>query len=117
MNILVVDDNVDFCDSLKDVIELNGHNVTCANGGRDALSQLVKDKFDLILLDLVMPGMDGVTTIGEIRKIPVFVPIIIVSAYSDEKLLDEAFKAGATDKISKPVDPAFLLLQIENRLG
>lgn len=117
MKILVVDDNIDFCDSLKDVIELNGHSASCANSGRDALTQMAKDKFDLVLMDLVMPGMDGVTTIREIRKIPTAVPIIIVSAYSDEKLLDEAFKAGATDKINKPVDPSFLLLQIENRTG
>lgn len=82
--------------------------------GRSALDQLCREKVDLILMDLVMPGMDGVTTIKAIREIPTMVPIIIVSAYSEEQLVKEALQAGAKGKLGKPVDYGALLAELDS---
>ncbi|MBI4296056.1 MAG: response regulator [Chloroflexi bacterium] len=107
--ILVVDDNVEFCENLKELLELEGHDVLTAYSGRQAVELAHKGHFDLVVLDLVMPGIDGVTTIKAIRKTGSSVPITMVTAFGEEEQLSEALKAGVGGFVRKPFDfDAFL---------
>jgi CheY-like chemotaxis protein len=112
--VLIVDDNREFCESLKDIIEMEGHTVLTAYGGQSALKRLKKEPVDLVLMDLVMPGMDGVATIKAIREIPLTVPIVIVSAYSEETLVNEALRCGAKGKLGKPIHHEALLAELNS---
>lgn len=109
LRILVVDDNQDFCDSVRDILETEGHEVLTAYGGQSAVELSQKERLDLILMDLVMPGIDGVTAIRSIRKISPSIPIMVVTAFGEEVVVEEALSAGANAKLGKPLDFASLL--------
>ncbi len=104
LNILVVDDNRDFCDSLKDILENQGYEALVAYDGETAVALARKERFDLILMDLVMPGMDGVEAIKEIRNMMPGVPVIVITAFGEETIVEEAKHAGIDGKFGKPLD-------------
>ena len=109
LSILVVDDEIDTCRNLADILEDLGHQVTIATNGEQAL-QLVRDNaFDVALLDLKMPGMDGLTLYREIRKLRAGTVAIVVTGYASSETVAEARDAGAWQVLSKPVDFARLL--------
>ena len=114
LRILVVDDNRDFCDSVKDILEMEGHEAQAAYGGQTAVERAEKKGFDLILMDLVMPGMNGVTAIKTIRKISPSSPIIVVTAFGEEAVIQEALHAGANQMLRKPLDFNRLIEIIES---
>lgn len=99
--ILVVDDEVDIALLIKDVLVDEGFDVVTLNNGKDALELVQKEKFDLILLDVMMPEMSGTTLCTKIREITSS-PIIFVTAKTStlDKLL--GFELGADDYITKP---------------
>lgn len=105
---------------LQKELKKNGfNNIQTASSGIEALRLLEWDKFDLILTDLCMPGMDGVELIERIREMPQYsvTPIIVVSADSDFQSVSSAFKIGATGYVNKPFRPAALIGQVRRNLG
>jgi len=68
--VMVVDDEPDIIESVKTILEAEGYDVTCANGGEECLKKLEKEKVDLVLMDFFMPGMDGRMVIEKIREKP-----------------------------------------------
>ncbi|MBI4296762.1 MAG: response regulator [Chloroflexi bacterium] len=112
LKILVVDDNQDFCESVRDILEAEGHEVQATYDGQSAVELAQKECFGLILMDLVIPGMDGVTAIKAIRKTSPSVPIIVVTAFGEESIIEEAFRAGANKQFGKPIDFNRLLADI-----
>ncbi len=115
--ILVVDDEAEVREYLKSVFEQRGYAVKEASGGENALAILNEEDFDLMLLDLVMPGMDGFQVLKAIRASKKFLPVIIVTAYGTDKRLKEAISLGAVNFVGKGEGIAELIKKIESCLN
>ena len=107
--ILIVDDDISVRNVLKDILASNGYIVVTVENGSQAYQQFKMFTFDLILLDINMPKMDGVETVKAIRERSPHVPIIIISGYSGAETISEAIEFGANDFIRKPCTPEQLL--------
>jgi len=105
-SILVVEDYEGFRNSLKQLLELEGYEVAEAATGEEAVEQATKIKPDMILMDMTLPGIDGLTAARQIRQIPGLqeAPIIALSAFDAEEFSDDAIGAGCNDYVTKPVD-------------
>lgn len=116
-SILVVDDEADSCCNLSDILTDLGYQVDTALDGFAALELVRKKPYDIALLDLKMPGMDGLTLYREIRKICSSTVALVVTAYASKATSEEALAAGAWQVLAKPVDFACLLALVEEALG
>ena len=111
--VLVVDDDLDTCRNLQDILTDMDYEVETAQDGPAALELVRARPFDVALLDLKMPGMDGLELYREIRKLRSGTVAVIVSAYATPETTSEALNAGAWHVLSKPVDLSRLLPLIE----
>ncbi|HBI86211.1 MAG TPA: DNA-binding response regulator [Ruminococcus sp.] len=113
-NILIVDDDRHICELLRTIVEGDGYAAMTANDGAAALRLFEEKHPDVILLDVMMPGMDGLQVLRRIRE-KSKVPVLIISAKSDP--IDEAMalKLGADDFIHKPFNKTVVLARIEAR--
>ncbi len=114
-NILVVDDEIDVTKVVSARLEKAGFYVSAASSGKAALDEVRKSLPDLILLDIMMPGMDGYAVANELRKDPgtALVPIIMFTARTSTKDKIKALKNGIEDYITKPYDGNELIARIE----
>jgi CheY-like chemotaxis protein len=115
--ILVVDDDVDTCRNLADILNDLGYHVDTANDGPAALELLRQRPYDVALLDYKMPGMDGLTLYREIKKLRAGTVAIVVTAYAGGGTAEEALQAGAWQVLAKPVDFPKLLGLLNEALG
>ncbi len=116
--ILVVDDNPNNVDILKTRLESHGYEIVTAEDGMTALDRAVADAPDLILLDVMMPGVDGLEVCRRLksdRNVP-FTPIVIITAKSDAKDVIAGLDAGADEYLTKPVDHASLVARVASML-
>ncbi len=102
--VLIVDDEVSLLLTLAANLELDGLEVSTADGGAQALELVKHQPFDVMLSDVRMPGMNGVELFREVRKLRPNLPVILMTAYSVESLLDEAIREGAFAVLPKPFD-------------
>jgi DNA-binding NtrC family response regulator len=117
MRILVVDDEEIVRDSLRSWFEMEGYFVGVASGGKEALTRLAEGHWDLFVLDVKMPGMDGLELQRRIREAFPLAVIIIMTAYASVDSAVQAMKEGAHDYISKPFDPDDLERVVRNALA
>lgn len=112
MKILVVEDNQDLSESLREILHMEGHIVDTAYDGREVLPLIEKINYDLIILDIMLPGLDGYSIAKIIREKGIQTPIIMLTALGqlEEKL--RGFKLGADDYIVKPFEIPELLARI-----
>jgi two-component system, NtrC family, response regulator HydG len=115
--ILVVDDEVDTCRNLSDILTDLGYKVDVAHDGFSALELVRKKPYDVALLDLKMPGMDGLTLYREIKKLRAGTVAIVVTAYAGGNTTADALAAGAWHVLPKPVEFPRLLGLVEEALG
>lgn len=116
-SILVVDDEVDTCRNLSDILTDLGYQVDTALDGFAAL-ELVRNKpYDIALLDLKMPGMDGLTLYRELRKLRSSTVAIVVTAYASKATAEEVLAAGAWQVLAKPVELRRLLPLVDEALN
>jgi len=110
--ILVVEDEKDLARAIRAILEFSKYSVTIAYNGQEALDEVKKQKFDVILMDVMMPVMDGITALKEMRKTGINTPIIMLTAKSqiDDKV--EGLDSGANDYLTKPFDKKELLARI-----
>ena len=103
-SILVVDDERSFCDVVSVILESQGYQVHMAHHANDAFGLLDETTPDLILTDMMMPEIDGVSLIKRLRETPAWadIPVVVVSAYSEPEIQKNAFEAGASGFMSKP---------------
>src|SRR5271157_3244996 len=101
--ILVVDDDPDICRNLSDILTDLGYRVDYAFDGTSALELVRQHPYDLALLDLKMPGMDGITLYREIKKQRAGTVSLLVTAFAGAATADEALAAGAWKVVAKPV--------------
>lgn len=101
--LLVVDDEHDICDFVKIFFNERGFQVFSALNGDEALSIVKKEKPEIVLLDIRMKGMDGVAVLKHIKEVDKSIKIIMVTALEDQDKMNEAYKLGACDYITKPL--------------
>jgi two-component system, NtrC family, response regulator HydG len=116
-SILIVDDEVDACENLRDILSDLGYRVGIARSGPEAVAQVVRFPYEIALLDLKMPGMDGVTVYRQIKRLRPETVAIVVSAFSGGDLAERAVEEGAAQVVAKPVDVPQLLTAIETSLA
>ncbi|MGA1265352.1 MAG: response regulator [Prochlorothrix sp.] len=116
--ILVVDDIVANLRLMGEILQPKGYNVTFAKSGRQALDRIGAAQPDLILLDLMMPDVDGLTVCKQLKAQPKYqnIPIIVLTASHSQDHLIEAFEAGAVDYITKPFSVPELLARVRTHL-
>lgn len=112
--ILIADDNEDLRGMLRQFLESHGYNVMEAADGGEAAEMTLRERPALVVMDLGMPGMDGLSAVAEIRsQVPAAeTEILIVSAYDRLEFRTEAVSAGCAGFITKPVEPVALLKTI-----
>jgi CheY-like chemotaxis protein len=115
--ILVVDDDADICQTLKDLLELNDYEVVTASSGFIALDVARKTHFDAVLMDIIMPRMNGVETLRNFKKLSPETPVIMATAFAVDEMLNEALDAGAVATLKKPFDCDVLYTTIENSMA
>ena len=113
--ILVVDDNKEIVDSLGKLLELEGYQIVTAYDGMEALEKLEKNHIDLILLDVMMPRLNGLSALMKIRE-SYKIPAIILSAKTEESDKVSGLVLGADDYISKPYNAAELIARVKAQL-
>ena len=112
MKLLLVEDDLDLVKVLNKILVLNGYIVDCANDGIEALDYLNINSYDLVIMDIMMPRLDGISTLKKIRKEGNSVPVLLLTAKSmvDDKV--EGLDNGADDYMTKPFQSKELLARI-----
>jgi two-component system nitrogen regulation response regulator NtrX len=114
--LLIVDDEVSILQSLSAILEDEGYEVIRASSGDEALERVRKDPPDLILLDIWMPGTDGLTVLDEVKKLYPLIPVIIISGHGTIETAVKATRMGAFDFIEKPLSIDRVLVSIQNAI-
>ena len=114
--ILLTDDNGEFAQNLSDILELKGYAVLIASDGFRALEIIKETPVDLVLMDIKMPVMNGVETFKKIKKITPITPVIMLTAFALEELIQESLNEGAFACLKKPIDFDELFSTIENAI-
>lgn len=111
--ILLVDDEVVFTTNMSRLLATRGYQITAVNNGEEALRMLQEKPFDVMVLDLKMPVMDGIATLEQMRTLDLFTEVLVLTGHGS---MDTAFKAiemGAYDYVTKPCEIAELVTKIE----
>ncbi len=115
--ILIVDDELVVRDSLQRWFDSEGYETGIAPGGREALLAVQQKHYDLALLDIKMPGMDGMELQRRLREADPDLTVIIMTGYASVETAVQALKTGAYDYITKPIDPDELVHLVSNAIG
>jgi CheY-like chemotaxis protein len=110
--ILVVDDEVKECELLRRFFGKKGYTVITSNNGMDAIEKVQNESPDVMLLDIRMPGMDGIEVLKCVREFNKKIGIIMVTAVVDEDIARNAMKLGADEYVTKPIDLEYLETQV-----
>ncbi|MGA2183500.1 MAG: sigma-54 dependent transcriptional regulator [Bryobacteraceae bacterium] len=110
--ILVVDDEVDIRESLETLLDMEGYSVDLAQNAAEGLRKMETGRYDLVLLDLMMPDRSGMEVLQEVRERDTETPIIMITAYGSIEVAVRALKAGASNYFPKPWDNEKLLIEV-----
>jgi DNA-binding response OmpR family regulator len=113
IKILFLEDDLLFGETLVDLLEDEGYEVQHCPNGQDALDATFREKFDLYLLDINVPLIDGVSLLGELRDADDDTPAIFLTSHTDKAMLEKGFVNGADDFITKPFDNVEFLLRLK----
>ena len=113
--ILICDDERDIVSALKIYLESEGYECICCYGGMEALNALEKNEVQLVLLDIMMPGMDGIEVINRIRESS-NVPVIFLSAKAEDTDKILGLNLGSDDYVTKPFNPVELMARVRSQL-
>lgn len=116
MNILIVDDDIGLLDQLKTALTRKNYRVDTAENGEQALDNIFDLAYDLILLDIMLPRMDGLSVLKEVRKAGLDMPILMLTARSDVQDRVKGLDHGADDYLPKPFSMAELMARIRAML-
>ncbi|MEA2007691.1 MAG: response regulator transcription factor [Chloroflexota bacterium] len=114
--ILIVDDEKNVRESLQDILELEGYGVDAVASGEDALDKLNEEEYNLMLLDLKMPGINGVEVMHQAHLLHPQTKIIVLTGHGSVESVIEAIRAGAHDYILKPFETESILISINSCL-
>ncbi len=116
-DLLVVDDEAEICDFLKSFFEERDFEVRIANSGEEALEKIGQARPQLVLLDVHMPGMDGMKTLREIKNRFPEVKVIMVTAIETREKIEEAMRLGADNYITKPLSLEYLERDVQDKIS
>jgi len=111
-DVLVVEDDVDLCEALCDTLEIEGYKVLYANNGTEALSQLTKNNFRLVVSDIQMPVMNGFQLLTNMQQLHPEIPVLLMTAYGTIPKAVEAMQSGAADYLIKPFEASVLVRKV-----
>ena len=111
--ILLVDDEEIFADNMAKLLQNRQYKVTAVYNGESAIKALEQENYDVVILDLKMPGMNGITTLKEIKKLGLFTETLLLTGHGSVDAAVEAIRLGAYDFISKPCEIDELVEKIE----
>ena len=114
--ILIVDDDAEFRENVKEILDNAGYANDMAGSAKQAMEKLDAKDFDVILLDFMMPGLDGINALGELKRVSPHSKIIMITAFASIENAVTAIKKGASEYISKPFKIDALLLMIKQVL-
>ena len=109
MNILIVDDDLMMAKTLCDIMKAKGYEAEIANSAKEALKKLEDNKFDCVLSDIKMPDINGLELYRILQERFAHIPVILMSAYSSDNLVDEALEEGVISVLTKPLDLNLIL--------
>lgn len=117
--VLIVDDELFNLDYLEQALEDSNYQIITATNGQEALDKIQREQPDLVLLDLMMPVLDGFAVLTHIKADQVLrdIPVIIISAEHDSKSVVKGIKQGAEDYLTKPVNADLLVQKVKEYLG
>lgn len=113
--ILIIEDDKSISELQKDYLEMSGYEIECAFDGKTGLNLIQKGNFDLLILDLMLPGIDGFTILKEVAD-NLQIPILIVSAKSEELDKIKGLNLGADDYITKPFSMGELVARVNSHI-
>src|SRR5271156_4641907 len=116
-SVLIIDDEAEIRESLQTLLEMEGFEVETAISGEEGLSQIGDRPFDLVLLDLALPGRDGMEILSEIRSNDARLPVIMITAYGTVENAVRAMQSGAANFVQKPWDNENLLAGVRAAVG
>lgn len=116
MKLLIVDDEVEICDFLKSFFEERNYDVRVASSGQSALKAVEEFKPQVMLLDIKMPGMDGIQVLGEVKKKFPRTKVIMVTALETRDKIEECLRLGADNYITKPLSLEYLENDVREKL-
>jgi DNA-binding response OmpR family regulator len=116
MNILIVDDDTGLLDQLRTALKRKNYDVDIAENGEQALDKIFDVPYDLVLLDIMLPRMDGLSVLKEVRKAGLDMPILMLTARSDVQDRVQGLDHGADDYLAKPFSMAELMARIRAML-
>ncbi|MGH7496235.1 MAG: sigma-54-dependent transcriptional regulator [bacterium] len=114
LQILVVDDEPQICNTVRGLLGDEGHHVATSNSGEDALHLLQQHPFDLIFLDLRLPGMDGLEVLRRMQENRIAIATLMISAHADIELAVQATRLGAYNLLEKPLQAERVLLEVRH---
>ncbi len=103
--LLIVDDDADFGNSLAEALEMHGHKVDTTTSGEDGIAAAGRTRYDAILMDLALPGLNGVDSLLAIQETNPGTRCFLMTGYSADHLAARAIEAGAIEVLTKPLDP------------
>lgn len=114
--VLIVDDEKDFVEMFSLRLEARGEKVSTAFSGREALEVLKSRPIDVVILDIRMPGMDGIDTLKQIKAVYPLVEVILLTGHGSTETAVEGLKLGAFDYLMKPADLEEITVKLKNAL-
>ena len=117
--VLAADDQPDLLQLITLTLELEGHDVICATNGAEAVERATQERPDVIVLDVMMPKVDGLTALRRLQAAPETsgIPVLLLSAKTQSLDVQQGMKAGAVGYITKPFEPDDLLAEVEQILA
>jgi CheY-like chemotaxis protein len=107
--VLLVDDDPGMLDTLVDIIASSGYDVETAHSGAAAVAMVEQSRFDVTLMDVQMPGLNGVEALKAMRAIAPSMAVIMMTAFTRDELVEEARQSSAVEVLSKPLDVRHVL--------
>jgi len=107
--VLIVDDQPGMTETLADILEDKGCEVAMATNGFQALQHVAMHSVDMVLMDVIMPGMNGVDTFRALKRVSPQTPVVIMTGYQVHHLVQDAMEEGSVAVLQKPVDPSLLV--------
>jgi len=115
--VIVVDDEPDICESVKDILQDNQISVETAENGKDFIKKISKNKFDLVILDILMPGLTTKEILAELKKKKIKTPIIFLTVVRFAEQTKEMIAPQMVDYIEKPFDNSDLIKRVKEALN
>ncbi len=104
LKVLVVDDNVDLCRNIADILELKGYEIACVYDATQAIDEYLQQSFDMVIMDIKMPGINGLEALKVLKQINPQVIVILITAFADDLLFKEDIESSSYTVFRKPID-------------